>query len=436
MGGLAFSSGESPLYTPRMPPAVYEYVIKDCQAKLRDLFVAIASPIQGPAKKDYGDVDVFVVWDKKSIFPSPLVDNLVSSLAPSTHDPLEAAVHLLGAERYVKEQAHTIISAIPWPEDLPQGAENEEVKPHQDTKTPRYIQVDLHLCESLERLQWMLFKQAHGDLWNILGSTIRPYGLTMDGMGLYVRIPEIESLNKKQAKVLLTAEPAQILNFLGLKHGGKEWEEPFASVDELFEYAATCRLFWVRPEKDENNAAAEGGDVDKNKFKSNDRRRMNYRPIFKKWVDEFLPACREAGRFTTQTATRDSVREEAFRFFPGTQRAYEARLLEWRKERQRQTLWKGVIKASIPEPIEGETVMLGNGHWRGVLATALKKIIMEDDYSLDVRPATPLRDANGMYYEERVKHFVVDNWRDIGRAAWEAHQQRCADRMVKKETKH
>ncbi|OTA57685.1 hypothetical protein K449DRAFT_355187 [Hypoxylon sp. EC38] len=404
MGGLAFSSGESPLYTPRMSRAVYEHVIKNCQAKLRELFVGIASPIQGPAKKDFGDVD-----------------KLVSSLSPSAHDPLEAAVRLLGAERYVKEQANATI-AIPWPEDLPQEVKKE------DAKTPRYIQVDLHLCDSLEHLQWMLFKQAHGDLWSILGSIIRPYGLTMDEVGLYIRIPEIESLNKKQAKILLSSEPTQILKFLGLKHSGKEWEEPFASVKELFEYVATCRLFWVRPE---------GGDVDKNKLKSNDRRRMNYRPIFKKWVEEFLPACREAGRFTKQIATRDSVRKEAFKSFPGAQRAYEARLLSWRKERQQQTLWNGVIKAAIPEPLAAELKTLGNAHWRSVLAHALKKVIMQDDYHLlSGRPPAPFRDADGIYDEQRVRQFVVDNWWDVGRAAWNENQEKYARRVAEKGTKH
>jgi hypothetical protein len=59
-----------------------------------------------------------------------------------------------------------------------------------------------------------LFKHAHGDLWNLIGSTIRPFGFTVDEEALWVRIPEIEKFNKKRAKVLLTRNPAETVHFL------------------------------------------------------------------------------------------------------------------------------------------------------------------------------------------------------------------------------
>ncbi|KAI1136917.1 hypothetical protein F5Y05DRAFT_389461 [Hypoxylon sp. FL0543] len=435
MGGLAFSSGDKPLHTPRMSPIVYQHALNECHAKLQELFVVVATPIPGPGKKDHGDIDIFLAWDKSSVFPSPLVHNLLASLSPTAHDPLEASAHLLNAERYIREQPKVIITAIPWHQGLPlqQEAKSESAKELEDIGIPRYIQVDLHQYDSLEQLQWMLFKHAHGDLWNLLRSTIRPYGLTIDDTGLHLRIPEIENLNKNQAKVLLSTEPTDILDFLGLKYDGAQWEEPFATVEDLFEYAATCRLFWVRPENEEDSAAVQGGEIAKTKLKSNDRRRMNFRPVFRKWVDEFLPARRAAAHSIKPTATRDSVREEAFEFFPGTRQAYEARLMEWRKERQRQTLWKEVIKASIPKALEGEEKTLGNAHWRSNLAAALKKIIMQDDYSLGIRPQVPLREDNGLYDEERVRQFVKDSWWEVGRAAWKENQRRYAERQAEKE---
>ncbi|KAI1410883.1 hypothetical protein F5Y13DRAFT_167033 [Hypoxylon sp. FL1857] len=431
MGGNAFATGDKPLYTPRMPPTVYRHVLKDCHAKLQELFDTVKSPVPGPAKEDYGDVDIYLTWDKDS----PIAQNLLSSLSPSTRNPLEAAAHMLNAERYLREQPNAIITAIPWPEDLPQEAKDEGPKQNGNVKAPRYIQVDLHLFDSVKQCEWMIFKHAHGDLWNLLGRTIRPFGLTINDNGLNIRIPEIETLDKKKSKILLSTDPAQVLNFLGLKNGAGQWDGPFASEKDLFEYAATCRLFWVRPEQDENSAVSDGGEIDKRKFKANDRRRMHHRPVFRRWVDEFLPACRKAGRFATQTATRDSIRKEAFETFPGTQKAYEARVTEWRKERQQQTLWNGVIKKAIPKPAEGEEKRLGNPHWRSSTAGALKKIIMKEDYSLGIRPPEALRDVDGMYDEDRVREFVEDYWLKVGNAAWKENQRRYAEYQAEKTAK-
>ncbi|KAI0110165.1 hypothetical protein F4814DRAFT_426058 [Daldinia grandis] len=419
MGGSAFSSGSNPLFTPRMSARVYQHVLRTCHAKLRELFVVVATPIEGPAKKDHGDIDIFVALEKPATFPYSTVRS--TSLSPPNHDPLKAAASLLGAQRSIREQPSVINLAIPWPKHLPQEETNDG--------RPRYIQVDLHLCDSVEHLQWMLLKCAHGDLWSILGSTIRPYGLTVDEVGLYIRIPEIENLNKKLSKVVLSTDPVEILGFLGLKCDGTEWERPFASVEDFMEYAATCRLLWVRPEQDANTTEADGGDFDKSMMKSNDRRRMKGRAAFREWYDGFIPACREAGRFTTPISTRDTVREEAFQQFPGTRQVYNNRLLEWRREQQRQRLWREVIKASIPERREGEEEP-DHRHLRSLAASALKKIVMQDDYSLGIWPTSPLRDYYGFYNEDLVREFVVQNWRRVGEAAWEGSQRKYSERYA------
>ncbi len=61
-----------------------------------------------------------------------------------------------------------------------------------------------------------LFKHAHGDIWNLLGSTIRPFGLTVDEDALWLRIPEIEKFDRKKAKIRLTSDPVEVIRFLGL----------------------------------------------------------------------------------------------------------------------------------------------------------------------------------------------------------------------------
>ncbi|KAL7628033.1 hypothetical protein AAE478_002229 [Parahypoxylon ruwenzoriense] len=435
MGGHAFSSGDDALHTPRMPSAVYEHVLRDCHAKLRELFVVVATPIPGPAKKDHGDIDVFLAWEKQVVSPSRRVSSLVASLAPATHDSLEAAARLLNARRTIRSNASVLIVAVPWPDDLPEDAINGNTEDHSGTAVPRFIQVDLHLYSSAEHVQWMLFKHAHGDLWNIVGSTVRPFGLTISDDGLFIRIPEIETRDKKKARILLTVEPNEILEFLGLDYSSTQWEQPFASIKELFEYVATCRLFWVRPTQEAADRTSDPAELhdnsDRPKLSSKERRRLGNRPIYQLWYEEFVPACREAGRFSTQRCgDRDSVRAEVFARFAGARELYRARLIAWRHEQQRINLVREVIKPSIPAAGEGQE--LSNPTLLGFVAGAFKKMVMQDDYSLGIRPPAPLRDADGLYDEEKVRAFIVDNWKEVYHLVRKENQPRCAERKKKK----
>ncbi|RYP56957.1 hypothetical protein DL769_009791 [Monosporascus sp. CRB-8-3] len=437
MGGLAFASGPEPLYTPRMPPEIYQLVRDHCHTVLRQLFICVATPIEGPGKEDYGDIDIFLAWEQKKIVPSKLVNDSLKGLP---EEPLEAAARLLKAEKTRKEQPHSLTLAVPWPE-VPQDSatqkdpagtqvngRNDQVK--EDIKR-RFIQVDLHYYQNIDQLQWMLFKHAHGDLWNILGSTIRPFGLTIDGVGLYLRIPEIEKEDRKKAKVLLTEDPAAVLDFLGLKSDGQQWEERFALFTDIFEYAATSRFFRVGPNESPGEDGIDceeqtGAETDKKKLKSNDRRRMNQRPLFRMWVEEFLPKCRAERRFGNTQLTRDDVRDQAFARF-GVRREYEARLVEWRMQRQKETLWRSVIKASLPDDLDPM--------WRGCAASALKKIIMQDDDSFGIRPKRNLRDESGLYIEEYVREFAQDSWKQVGDVAWRKNHERYLEHLNNKGTK-
>ncbi|KAI0904231.1 hypothetical protein F4823DRAFT_224495 [Ustulina deusta] len=444
MGGLAFASGPNRVCTPRMKPDVYRAVRDRCQEKLRKLFVAVATPIEGPAKTSFGDIDLFVAWDRNRIFPP----SRPASFGTPSESPKEAIRRALGAIRCKSDNPHTETMAIPWPKDFPHqdteskimsvpkaGKDKSEAEEgDEDDVSANYpkllgIQVDVHVCETLDHLQWMLFKHAHGDLWNLLGATIRPFGLTIDEVGLYIRIPEIEEIDKKVAKVLLSTDPEDVLRFLGLKFDDKKWEEPFASDKDIYEYATTCRLFWVRPHKTDasdvdgaNNPDAQSGDevvAEKRKLKSNDRRRMAYRPLFRKWIEEFLPACRASGRFPTTSFTRDEVRQQVFEYFPHVQPLYDSRIIKWRIERQRQTLWREVIKATVPVDIDV--------HQRSCCTSALKKIIMNDDSSFDGIAAPPtLKDRNGLFNEDFVRAWVADMWPTVLRVAWKINQERHA----------
>ena len=137
----------------------------------------VDSPIEAPGKDTYGDVDILVFGPLEPPFNEqdlPLRD---------------VAAHLamiIEAKDYIVEKGnHTMNFAIPWPKslkvsDIPcESTSNSEA---QDTTEEKYIQLDIKICPSLKIFNWELFHAAHGDLWNILGSTIRKFGLTVNNL--------------------------------------------------------------------------------------------------------------------------------------------------------------------------------------------------------------------------------------------------------------
>ena len=76
--------------------------------------------------------------------------------------------------------------------------------------------MDLRVCPDLASWKWQLFHHAFGDLWNLLGTTIRRFGLTANEKGLQVRIEEIEHLDRKKSMIFLTKDPREVLQLLGL----------------------------------------------------------------------------------------------------------------------------------------------------------------------------------------------------------------------------
>ena len=303
-----------------MPQAVYAQVRANCHAALRELFVYVATPIEGPAKLDYGDLDVLVAGERRSIFPSKPDD----ATTPRTPRELMAAIKAaLGAQYAIIDRTNTTANfAIPWPADLHSNQRASgyvllnsqqpliSAKSEADHPDLRgwYVQVDVRICKDSDCLCWVskcdvnkvqwsngsltnvwcvtqaLFRHAHGDIWNLLGSTIRPFGLTIDEDALWLRIPEIEKADRKRARVMLTDDPVEVLHFLGMKVEGF-WSEPFDSIDALFDYVTTYRLFFVWPETEDvvdgDGACVEGtgGEEGLKKLRSKDRRRMNGRPV-------------------------------------------------------------------------------------------------------------------------------------------------------------
>ncbi|KAL1838387.1 hypothetical protein VTJ49DRAFT_2699 [Mycothermus thermophilus] len=404
MGGSAFSSFPDPPYTPRMPPEVYRRVASACGAALRDLFVCVATPIEAPAKRDYGDIDILVALEKRVLFPRSQKD----STPRQPHELLSAIQSILGAEyAIIHPEGCSANLAIPWPVDMDGPVE------------------DLGAGSGDGGI---LYKHAHGDLWNIIGSTIRSYGLTVDEEALWLRIPEIEKFDRKRAKVLLTRDPVEILHFLGMKVEGF-WDTPFESIDALFEYATTCRLFYVRetPDDDADEVGTIGGEEGRKRLKSNDRRRMAQRAVFRRWINEFIPSLRAQGRFirkgtpTSMEEARAAVRDEAFaRFIVGPE--YRERLREFQLERDSVQM-KTFIKELIPTEMDPQR--------RACLVSAMLKILMEDDRSFGFVPSC-LKNQEGLYDKDMARRFIQDNMVEVARVAWDKQLERAREAMRRK----
>jgi hypothetical protein len=386
MGGSAFANEPCRLYTPRMPPQAYARIRDACQHLLQQHYALVATPIEAPAKIDHGDIDI-------------LVAEALSSQPPCGVLPLtEHLSAVLGATKSIAVQGNPTVSlALRWPSDVPCHSKRPPpVELGEDSTIYEvYVQVDVHVCTDPADFHWTLFHHAHGDLWNLLGSSIRRYGLTVNNRGLHLRIPELEDVNRKRSLVFLTCEPQAILDFLGLSH--ERYWSPFASVEEMFAYAAGHRFFHVRPEMSASEVVRE--------LKHNDRHRMKTRPVFTKWITEFIPDCRDKGLYSQEPTSRDQVREEALVTFR-VEEEYRQRRDDFLHERDKEETWK-LIKENVP--FEGIDPQL-----RAAAVKGLKALILEDNHDDGINPQLQIKDSEGTYLRENVCAIVDAHWAEIG----------------------
>ncbi|KAI1863711.1 uncharacterized protein JN550_009411 [Neoarthrinium moseri] len=371
MGGRAFSDSPLCLKTPRMPPDIYRHMRDKCHAALRQRFLVVASPIESPEKYDYGDVDIFVTWD---VIGTPLGGfEDITQLLGATHAKTKGLVNTSAQ------------FAVPWPIHLD---ETNEQAPEPEY---RHVQIDLHVCDTLEDFHWGLFFYAHGDLFSMLRVMMRPYNLTVTVKGLYLQIREMVH---NKPKVLITKDPEKALRLLGYDPDGQEWEREFSSLDELFVYTTKCRFF----------RGFQGTN-----FEWSDQQILAFRPIFRAWIRDFVPTCK--GRCWGTTMSAEAVRDEALEKFPSARMEYHELIIKHEKQKD---LFTRVIKPNVPANDYGLL-------WRAIAARALREIIMNEDYSLEIKPLKPLKSCDGLFIETEVEAFVSDTWQQVGEAAWERH---------------
>lgn len=158
MGGKVFSKGDDALNVPRMPPAVYDFVKRQCKHALKELkFSRVASPIETPEKQSFGDVDILVCLEGKDV-PFP---HKAAEFEDAHWDRVAKSLDAKRSEQFytiTPDKKHIVDSmsfAVHWPPlfaSVPAGQKKEPgAKP-----TPRFVQVDVRLCDTLSEMEWRL----------------------------------------------------------------------------------------------------------------------------------------------------------------------------------------------------------------------------------------------------------------------------------------
>ena len=287
MGGQAFNQltadGKSVITTPRLPPEIYARLKQRVMDILNDHFRECICPHEAPDKADHGDIDILVSedGDKHSITDMAL---------------------WLGAELTI-DRGDSYSFALPYTAS---------------DGTVTHAQVDVHPCG--DNLRWLAFMQSYGDIWQILGVSIRGFGFTATDRGLHVRLPQVEKKDWKASMIFLGKEPHAVMQFLGLD--SDTYTKGFTTEHQIFEWISEARLF------------SKDAFLDRIET-SGDRRRMRSRGMFNRFVNEYIPTLPSSSR-NEPHQEREALLAEAIRIF-GKEDEYSSKASRAAKQQDEET---------------------------------------------------------------------------------------------------
>jgi hypothetical protein len=359
MGGKTFAD----VQVPRMLPAVYRQLSKEFQSKLETAFHRVTIPRDAPDKADYGDIDYLVEGVKAPV--------------SSSDDVWSEVKKLLGADRHHRNGcSHSF--AVPHPEII--GA---------------FVQVDVELCpgndtpDGAELFDWTRFMKSDSDLLQIIGISHRSLGILSNDKGLHIRVEEIEPYNKKKSHLFLTRSPDKAMEFLGLDTA-KYWAG-FSDETDLFDWATSGRFF-------------SSTIFEKRVETSNDRSRKAKRPMYSRFVEEYMPA--HTDKNGSVTWTRQQVLQEAIEVFD-KQAEYNIMMEVHKFKEEEEGLWQEIREVV---PAEGNSLtmaMKGLRRWVGFL-DGKPHIATEPD--LEDKPMWTKLMAPGS--KESLLSWVKDHWEE------------------------
>jgi hypothetical protein len=191
MGGHAFHH----LHCPRIPPDVYAAVKAQTTATLQTIFSHVMVPTEMPEKEDYGDID-FLVSDPLHSPTSTTTDNFDW---PGTVQAIKSIFNTTEGRRGFKNPERMYF-AIRVP-----GYDSEF-----------WVQVDVKVCFKPELFEWQTFELNYASNSKMIGSMVKPLGLTIDPEGLHIRVEEIEETNFPGSMVWVGKDLRDVLRITGL----------------------------------------------------------------------------------------------------------------------------------------------------------------------------------------------------------------------------
>ncbi|KFY24594.1 hypothetical protein V493_05146 [Pseudogymnoascus sp. VKM F-4281 (FW-2241)] len=388
-----------------MPPSVYFPIRDRCHAILSHYYTHICTPLEAPEKTTYGDIDILVHG------PLPNPPTPISEVGAA----LNAAASIL--PRAANPEANY---AIPWPSEPTTSTPPAPEPQHDEQK--RFIQVDLLTLPTPTTFYYHAFTHAHSGLFTLLGPSLQAAGLVLTPHSLSLRIPSIEAHRRRGSTIPLTSNPSAILDFLGLER--ETYWSRFETVEEMFEYVATSRLFTTRPREEEGEEEEEGQVKHRN-------RRNSRRPLFVRWKDNFLLRARTSGEYDRAVPTRDEIREEAFTTWAPARDLYEAKARAFEGERLLEEVGKR-IRAGVPENVEALGLPLGT---RGAAVRGLRRILLEEDESYGVVVPEWVMGVDRGWDLEGVEKFVREKWEEVARMGLERGFGRMVEKRRMKEEK-
>lgn len=164
-----------------------------CSQALRSVFKDVVVPAELPSKSTYGDIDFLV---SNFVLDSPDTSLDWQRMLATIKDVFGT---LHGKRGFLNPDV--MYFAIPSP-----GEEHV------------WIQIDVKVCEARdeESFAWEHFQLNYASGLKMMGSLLKPLGLTIDPKGLHVRVEEMEATDFPGSLVFVTKKPMEVLRLLRL----------------------------------------------------------------------------------------------------------------------------------------------------------------------------------------------------------------------------
>ncbi|KAF3046147.1 hypothetical protein E8E12_011375 [Didymella heteroderae] len=221
MGGHAFEG----LHCPRLPPDIYARVKNIATFALQAVFTHITVSFEVPGKVDFGDIDFLV--------SAPFGDSTELTLTAFPFQPVtEAIKHALnttnGRRGFLTPDC--MYFAIPLRSKIPITCIDAK---DDEGKQESWVQIDVKICFRSEMFSWMTFELNFASQSSILGSMIKPLGLTLDPEGLHIRVEEMEATDWAGSMIWVTKDPWLVCRVLGIWR--RVVDGGFRSNEEIYE---------------------------------------------------------------------------------------------------------------------------------------------------------------------------------------------------------